>query len=293
MRTAVIAAGVCRYSDIPSRTWDIFPFDADLYISTWDITNNTYSNQLTNSVQEIEIIKRNTKTNTRTRLISVNISDYEEAILSKKVLWSLARPSFLLKEIYEKIKSSGYSRIIYFRPDLYLTTLENQTLSPDDFSVDDNTVKILGLHEPYAWIEHDLGKMEDHFFCMSRSVFEQFIKIFDIIDITEKDIHKIYYNFFRKNNIKIETLDKMRAVLMRKEIEDHYKHSTEPLSVQTMMEIYLDVYIKNQPTVNQIKQNAINLSQLDIDKEIKPDPDVLVKLSQDLGGILKKRIQSQ
>lgn len=288
MRTAVIVAGVCRYSDIPSKTWDIFPFDADLYISTWDITNNTYSNKLTNSFDEIEIIKRNTRQNKRTKLISVNISDYEDAIASGKIKWSLARPIFLLNELYERIKSSRYSRIIYFRPDLYLTTNNGAKLTEADFTVDDDTVKILGLHEPYAWVEHDLNKMEDHFFCMTKNVFEKFIRVFDVIDSSEPDIHKIFYNFFKINNIKIETIDNMRCALIRKEIEDHYKETGEELSLLKMMEIYLNVFIENKATVNQIKHNSINLGSLEIDKRLAPTED-LINLSAELGGILKIR----
>jgi hypothetical protein len=288
MKTAVIVAGVCRYSDIPSKTWDIFPFDADLYISTWDITNNTYSNKLINSSDEIELIKRNTRQNKRTKLISVNVSDYEDAIASGKITWSLARPFFLLNELYEKIKSSEYTRIIYFRPDLYLTTNNGVTLTEHDFTVDDSSVKILGLYEPYAWVEHHLSRMEDHFFCMTTNMFEKFLQIFKVIDASEPDIHRIFYNFFKINDIKIETIDNMRCALIRKEIEDYYKETGEDLSLETMMRIYLDVYLENQETVNKIKRDSINLGYLEIDKRTAPSKEV-VNLSAELGGILKLR----
>ena len=287
MRTAVIVAGVCRYSDIPSKTWDIFPFDADLYISTWDTTNDTYSNKLTNSCDEIEIIKRNTKNNKNTRLISINVSDYEDSILAGKIRWSLARPIFLLNEIYEKIKASKYSRIIYFRPDLYLTTAQDVELTADDFAVDDSSVKIVGMHESAHWVNHEAGCMEDHFFCMSRQIFEKFIRIFDVIDTREPDIHKIFYNFFKNNNLTLEGISKMRCVIVRKEIEEYYINTNEQPDLSLMMEIYFKAFSEKFDMVHEIKRNAIDLEFLDIDKRIIDTK--LIDDSKNNGGILNKR----
>jgi hypothetical protein len=284
VKTAVIVAGVCRYCDIPSKTWDIFPFEADLYLSTWDITNDTFSNELFASDVEIDIIKENTKANKNCRLINVIVSDYRQAILENKIKFSYNRPLFLLQQVLKILKEKQYTRIIYFRPDLYINTLSE--LTENDFDIDDSSVSIIGMGEPEYWTNEAKNKMEDHFFCMTMSTFEKFIHIFNVSNLKVHDIHEIFFNFFKKNNIQIKKLNKMRCVLVRKETENYYKSTNEELSLHKMMEIYLKVYIEKTNSNHIVKINSINLDYLKFNS--KPDYKLLEQ-SKAQGGILKLR----
>lgn len=264
MKTAIIVAGVCRYSDIPSKTWDIFPFKADMYISTWDTTNDTFSNVLTSSFEEIQIIKENTKNNVSTRLLDVKINDYAQAIYDKKIECPYQRPLHLLKEMYEDIRRQNYQRIIYFRPDLYIQLhhLDNP-LTEEDFIVNDDIIKIIGLGSPECWINHETGVMEDHFFCMTSFVFEKFINLFKVMNPREPDIHKILFKFFKRSNITIETIDKLRCCLVRKEIEEYFNITGDPITWDKMIELYVYDFKSKANIVSSIKRDAINLKKLD------------------------------
>ena len=287
MKTAVIVAGVCRYSDIPSKTWDIFPFDADLYLSTWDITNSTFSNELFPSNTEIDIIKHNTSFNKKCRLINVIVSDYEQSIVEEKFKFPYDRPLFLLRQVYNTIKEQQYTRIIYFRPDLYISSLDE--LTENDFDIDDSSVSILGMGEPVYWTNEIHHQMEDLFFCMTMTTFEKFIHIFYAKDLRDShDIHKIFYNFFKENNIQIKKLYKMRCSLIRQETEDYYKNTNEELSLDKMREIYMEVYREKTKINHEVKVNAINLDYLKFIKNTTPNYQ-LIEESQRSGGILKLR----
>ena len=56
MKTAIVVSGVCRNTVISSLSWNFLP-EADWYLTTWDKTQETYSNELYPSDNEISNIK--------------------------------------------------------------------------------------------------------------------------------------------------------------------------------------------------------------------------------------------
>lgn len=227
MKTAVIVAGVCRFTNISHSSWNIFP-DADWYLSTWDITQKPYSPEAHPSSDEIDAIKDKFK--------HIEVLNYKEKYLDIPRLSAELRPFILLEHILNIIKEQQYERVVYFRPDLVLFKM-NDDLFPDlmqltaddfnenDYNVDDSTIKIAGDHTPDCWIDHSRQILHDNFFVFSWNTFVKFIE--DKKEITKHpDIHYSLYNYFAKNNINVEPLHPIRTAILRSNIVDNEDKKT-------------------------------------------------------------------
>ena len=282
MKTAIIVNGMCRQTLVASMSWDIFPFKADWYLSTWDYTQETYFPEMISSKDEIDNIRHLFK--------HIEISNYEEYFTNFIVngkLGPMYRSFKLLDSIRNIILSQGYERVIVFRPDLYLGKVE--TLNDNDFDISNNTVRILGSHAPedYYNILHE--KSDDLFFAMPIHIFEKyadldFVKDMDIKFKYSGDIHKFTYHFFTSLATKVEPITKMKSTLVRREAENYYIQHNK-IDFNKIADIFIEVYInKDLKGVGKFwdQFNKIVIQVPDTDK---------IRISQETGGILKLRKQ--
>jgi hypothetical protein len=282
MKTAVLVNGICRHTSVASLSWDIFPFEADWFLSTWNYTQETYFPEILPSKKEIDNIKHLFK--------HIEISDYEE-YFTTVIVNGRVNPMFrsfkLLDSIRDVILSQGYERVIVFRPDLYLKKLE--TLDDNDFNVSNNTVKILGLHAPEDYYSIRKQKSDDLFFAMPIHIFEKYADLNFVKDLDRKfkysgDIHKFTYHFFTSLATKVEPITKMKSTLVRREAENYYiQHNN--IDFDKIADIFIEVYInKDLKGVGKFwnQFNKIVIQVPDMDK---------IRISQETGGILKLRKQ--
>jgi hypothetical protein len=218
MKTAVIVAGVCRFTEISHTSWNIFP-DADWYLSTWDITQNPYSPLARSSIKEINAIRHKFK--------HIEISNYKKEYLEKSIEPAM-RPFILLEKILKITKDKQYKRVIYFRPDLVLfkmnkTTWPNLTqmtlndFNESDFDIDDSTIMVTDCYGPDNWVSHERRQLQDSFMLFSWNSFAKFVE--NAIPITSHyDIHVSYYEFFERNNIVMKPLLSISPVILRNNI---------------------------------------------------------------------------
>ena len=263
MKTAVIVAGVCRFTDISHKSWTMLP-EADWYLSTWDISQKPYSTSATSSVNEIAKIKHLFHT--------VLISNYQDEYLNTE-FQAYDRPFILLEKIYKEIKDAGYKRIIYFRPDLMLFSLDGY--SHNDFIVNDNTLRVLDCYDPDFWIQHHRREMQDSFFVITWKSFELLVNSRE--KVANYSIHSSLYNFLENHQIQVVPLYNMRSVILRDNV---YEYKSD-LSWGTLTSAFSETYIKNNhvgkfPKTIELKINR----ELDYEK---------IKVSQTSGGILKLR----
>jgi len=226
VKTAIIVAGVCRFTEISHASWNIFP-NADWYLSTWDITQKPYSPEARSSANEINAISYKFK--------HIEISNYKKEYLEIHVEPAM-RPFILLTKIFNLIKDEQYERVIYFRPDLVLfkmneTTWPNLTqmklneFNKSDFDIDDNTIKVTDCHGPDNWLSHERRQLQDSFMLFSWKSFAKFVE--NAITITSHyDIHVSYYEFFERNNIVMEPLLTVRPVILRNNIINNLNKNT-------------------------------------------------------------------
>ena len=263
MKTAVIVAGVSRFVDLTHKSWTMLP-EADRYLSTWDITQRPYSPEATSSETEISTIKHLFQT--------ILISSYQTEYLDTK-FQAYDRPFILLEKVFNEIKNKDYERIIYFRPDLMLYTLEN--FSIDDFNINDSTIKILDCHNPDFWIMHNSKSMQDSFLVFSRKTFELFIN--SRKELCRYNIHATLYNFIVKHQIEVIPLYNMRSVIVR---ENAYEYKND-LSWENLTFAFGETYNK---------KDHIGKFPKRIELTIKREPDYeKIRISQANGGILKLR----
>lgn len=283
MKTAIIVNGMCRQTLVASMSWNIFPFEADWYLSTWDYTQETYFPDSFTSKKEIDNIRHFFK--------HIEISNYEE-YFTNFIIKGHVNPMFrsfkLLDSIRDTILSRGYERVIVFRPDLYLKALE--ILDENDFDVSNNTVRILGSHAPQHYYDVRKQKSDDLFFAMPIHIFEKYADLDFVKDLDRKfkyagDIHKFTYHFFTSLATKVEPLTKMKSTLVRREAENYYiQHNN--IDFDKIADIFIQVYInKDLKGVgkfwNQFNKIVIQVPA-DMDK---------IRISQETGGILKLRKQ--
>lgn len=114
MKTAVIVAGALRYCDVSSLSWKL-PFDADFYLSTWDLTEYAYDDNFYPIDEELDNLK-----NINFKLI--HIESYKE--FCQKYInhsgFEISRVFYLINKIYEQIKDLNYERIILIRSDTWI-----------------------------------------------------------------------------------------------------------------------------------------------------------------------------
>lgn len=278
MKTAVIVAGVCRFSDIAHRSWNIFP-DADWYLSTWDISQAPYSREAEKSSVQIDKIKHKFK--------SITISNYKEKYLDTDSAYS-DRPFLLLEKVYNEIKDSGYQRIIYFRPDLVLFKM-NQDLWPklnqytfdvfdeNDFAIDDSQVKVAYGHVMDTfWVDHANKIMQDSFFLFSWNNFVKFLKEKRKITVYG-DVHRGLYNYFKESNIEPAPLDQVCVTILRNNIYQNL----DKTNWYEMSQLFDETY-------NRFNHVGKFIKEIELKEIALPD---LAKLeeSKRSGGILKLR----
>ena len=279
MKTAIIVSGMCRQTLVASMSWDIFPFEADWYLSTWDYTQETYFSETRPVNYELNNIRHLFK--------HIEISNYETYFIdfiSTRQINPMFRSFKLLDSIRETILSQGYERIILFRPDLYLTALE--PLYDSDFDVSNNTVKILGSHAPEDYHSVLTQKSDDLFFVMPIHIFEKYanLNFVENLDSGFKysgDVHKLTYHFFTSLADKVEPMTKMMSALVRREAENYYRQHNE-IDFDKIADIFMKVYInKDLKGIGKFwNQKVIQIP--DMDK---------IRISQETGGILKLRKQ--
>ena len=218
MKTVIIVAGACRFTEIAHKSWNIFP-DADWYLSTWDITQKPYSSEAWSSIEEINSIRHKFK--------YINISNYKNEYLETSLAATL-RPFMLLEKILKIIKDEKYERVIYFRPDLVLFKMNQESwpnltqmsldeFNEDDFDIDDTTIKVADCHGPDNWLSHDRREIQDSFMVFSWNSFVKFVD--GAIHITSNlGIHHSLYEFFDSNKIIMKPLLPIRVVILRNNI---------------------------------------------------------------------------
>jgi hypothetical protein len=278
---------MCRQTLVASMSWDIFPFEADWYLSTWDYTQETYFPEVVPSKKEIDNIRHLFK--------HIEISDYEEYFtnfIGNGKLNPMFRSFKLLDSIRNTILSCGYERVIVFRPDLYLKTLE--ILDESDFDVSNNTVRILGIHAQEDYYNILLERSDDLFFAMPIHIFERYADLDFVKDMDRKfkyagDIHKFTYYFFTSLATKVEPLTKMKSILVRREAENYYRQHNE-IGFYKILDIFMQVY--NNKDINGGKHGAGKF-EYQFNKIVIQVPDDMdkIRISQETGGILKLRKQ--
>lgn len=280
MKTAIIVNGICRQTLVASMSWDLFPFKADWYLSTWDYTQETYFPEVVSSEKEINNIRHLFK--------HIEISDYEE-YFTTYIVNGRVNPMFrsfkLLDSIRDIVLSQKYERVIVFRPDLYLKQLEK--LDESDFDISNNTVKILGSHAPNDYYDALTQKSDDLFFVMPINIFEQYADLNFVMDLDRTfkysgDIHKFTFYFFTSLASKVEPIVKMKSTLVRREAEDYYIKHNE-IDFDKIADIFIQVYInKDLKGIGKFWNQFNKIS-------IPPSYMEKIKISQANGGILKLR----
>jgi len=266
MKTAIIIAGVCRYTDISHKSWTMLP-EADWYLSTWDISQKPFSDIATSSKNEIDNIKYLFK--------EIFVSSYKEEYMDTNYS-AFERSFILLEKTLEHIKKLNYDRIIYFRPDLMLYSLENYSI--DDLLVNDNYVNVLDIHDPLIVNNtHKQQQVSDIFFVFSNKTFLKYVVSRNKISNCNGDVHRTTYNFFVKNNIEIKILTNMKSCILRDNIYDNLND----LSWENTYKIFHKVFESN-PEPNKFGKEL----QLPNDY---PKDIILLERSKAGGGILKLR----
>lgn len=226
MKTAVVVAGVCRFTDISHSSWTLFP-DADWYLSTWDVTQIPYSNIAYSSSDEITAIQHLFK--------QVFVLNYYDEFLKTDLL-PFERSFILLNKVYEHIKDRGYQRVIYFRPDLMLYKLAD--FDYNELTVNDSCVKILDIHDPEISIKHqEQQRVSDLFIVFSWTTFIKYINNRSKI-VADSDIHRSTYKFFVNNNIEMQSIINLRSCILRENVYDNL-HDLSWLHVN---KLFHDVY---------------------------------------------------
>lgn len=224
MKTAVIVAGVSRHTKFAVSSWNNLP-EADWYLSTWDVISYNHNSGITYPLgNEIDHMRDKFK-----EIVISKYSEYIDNAITNNLNQVLDRPFYLLNKIYDIIKDKNYERIIYFRPDLRLFYLENYTYN--DFDIDDNTSKLLGMFEPEKWYIRIHRYIDDFFFVFSWNTFKLFLENRFNIKPDLINVHPFIFDFFENNNVKIKTLHNMRSVLLRHTINNNnYQRSYEKLT---------------------------------------------------------------
>lgn len=280
MKTAIIVNGICRQTLVASLSWHILPINADWYFSTWDYTQETYFQEMVPSNKEIDKIKHFFK--------HIEVNDFESYFtnfIGNGKVNPMFRSFKLLNSIRDKILAEKYERVIIFRPDLYLHKLKD--INSNDFSIDENTVKILGMHEPKYFYNISKKTSDDLFFVMPINVFEKYSSLEYMQELNQKfkyqgDIHKFTFHFFDSLAVNVVPITKMKSVLVRKEAENYYIQNKK-INFEKILEIFMQVYTsKDLKGVGKFWYhfNKIELQENYLEK---------IKLSQENGGILKLR----
>ncbi len=282
MKTAIILTGICRNTLLTKDTWKLLPFEADWFLTTWDVTKSTYSDTFTSSEEEIEKIKTQFK-----KILITPYIPYFKEYMSGNRFGVFFNTFYLLDKIKNEL-IDNYDRFIVTRSDLYLKKLSDVD---DDFFVDEKTAKILGMYSPVDFINHNNKNCSDVFLCMDKHAFKKYSN-FEYMLTTYKnnrlsnDIHKIVYDFFSSNNISLETIDSFRAVLVRDSAEEYYSKNKK-IDFETMTSLFVETYVEKD-----VRFGGGGKFPTLFNYVRKINDEVIVNTitkSQSTGGILKKR----
>jgi hypothetical protein len=182
--------------------------EVDYYLSTWDITQDRFSTDVTSSADDIDLIK--SIINFKEILIHSYrdfVNNYPGHILSRIL--------FLYDKAYNLIKDMGYERVILIRPDLYLHPID--TIYENDFYIDDKSLLLVHWGEPITWLNKD--GMGDFFMCVSWNTFKQIKNYFSTVQTIDPGVstHKVWLDFFRDLSINVVLFEKYRSTVVRKE----------------------------------------------------------------------------
>jgi len=282
MKTAIIIAGMCRHSSLPSTTWSIFPFETDWYMSTWDITKSTYGSKMYYSSYEINKIRDKFK-----HIEIFNHEEYRKKFIDTFIHPVYAKPYYLVSKIRDIVLKEKYDRFIITRSDLYLHKIKD--LTEDDFYVDELNAKILGLHDPIDFIRYEQEYADDTFLCMNRSAFEKFSNLDYFLNLAKSfgDMHRYTYAFFKRNGIKLEPIYNMRSILIRPESEN-YVESHENFTYEDLVNVFVNAYMTSD-----VRWGGKGKFFDDYDAKIVDFNEMLARVhkSRENGGILKLRKQ--
>lgn len=275
MKTAIIIAGATRQVNLSYKFWDKLP-QGDLYYSTWDLSQSPYSTKLFEVNEDIKNLT------SKVEFKEVIVSDYKTECLQTK-MHPYMRPFHLLRKVHEKIKNQGYQRVIYFRPDIKLFYLDDY--NPElDFAVTDNSIRLLGdHHDPREFYNVENGTMNDLFFVFPWNIFELFLNNAEFI--SNKEIHRSLYDFFKTYRIKVTPVYNMRCVVLRNNInEDNIN-----LGIFELTDLFLNEYHKTKHLRKFFTAEEMTLeskTETITSKEVNTE---YLKFSQNNGGILKLR----
>ena len=270
MKTAIIIAGATRQTHLTYRFWDKLP-QGDLYYSTWNIGQQTYDNTLYKVNNEIKNLAN------KINFKEVIVSDYQTEFLDRK-LNPFMRPFILLRKVHDKIKDQGYERVIYFRPDIKLFYTDEYNVETD-FTVNDNTIKLLGDHWPEAFWDKENRTMNDLFFVFNWPVFELFLNNAEFI--CGKEIHNSLFEFLEMHRIKVEPMQTMRCAILRNNIDESNIH----LGQDEITKLFLDKFYGNETAS---KYSWFWECKFSPKEEINTE---YLEYSRNNGGILKLRKQ--
>jgi hypothetical protein len=203
------------------------------------------------------------------------ISDYQKEYLEANY-HPFKRPFHLLRKVHEKIKNQGYQRVIYFRPDIKLYYLDNYN-ADTEFQVTENSIKVLGDHEPeHFWVPEN-RTMNDLFFVFPWNIFELFLNNAEYI--CNREIHNSLFEFFEEYKIKVNPIQNMRCVILRNNINE----SNINLGYQELTNLFLEVMREKD------REGKFSFpSQCEISNKTKANLD-FIEQSRNNGGILRLR----
>jgi hypothetical protein len=264
-------------------SWDIFPFEADWYLSTWDYTQETYFPDSFTSKKEIDNIRHFFK--------HIEINNYEE-YFTNFIIKGRVNPMFrsfkLLDSIRDIILSQKYERIIIFRPDLYFKKLEH--LNNNDFEINNNTVRILGRHEPDSFYDRKRSTADDVFFVMPTNIFKMYSDLNYMSELNDKfnirsDVHKLTFHFFDSLGCNVKLIEKIRSTIVRKDAGDYYtEHNNIDFTI--IARIFDKMY--DEKDMTGVGKFWWQFNKIIIHEPADPEK---IRISQETGGILKLRKQ--
>ena len=206
MKTAVIVAGVLRHCDVSSLSWQL-PFEADFYLSTWDLTEYVYDDEFYPIDNELANLK-----NIDFKLIHIeNYKKFCQTYISYPG-FEISRVFYLVNKIYEQIKELNYDRIILIRSDTWLQLnkpsklFDHMTLM-NDYSVitspnNEVDLNVLSSKEKLqTYFDSEITKngwirFPDSNFIFTWSAFEEFANIWTQTINSTSCPHTFLYKFF-------------------------------------------------------------------------------------------------
>lgn len=243
MKIAIIIAGALRHCDVSSMSWE-FPFEADFYLSTWDVVQYADSNILCPIDEELKNLSN-------IDFKDIHIESYEEYYKEYKNFncFYISRQFYLINRIYEKIKHEDYNRVIVFRPDSWIEVIKE--VNPiDELKLKQDSVVHFGdirgvptLQEVNNSADEETRNMRlqqiknqqhsftDQLFMFDSIAFKKFANIWPNVLFYEKNCpHNFLYNYFivqkTVTNFKQNT-NFLGSAVIRKNAAEYFRQGNE------------------------------------------------------------------